>query len=168
MKESRLTTKRYSKSQIAIEHAYQVRDRSPKTWVFWIHASNAMRYEQSFRELADLARIFRRRNPQNNIFQLVQSWLRSEKSGKWVIILDNVDEADFLVDSQRNLYQGGSNNVHQAPLISYIPHCQNGSVLITSRSGRVARELVEPRNIITIEPMSQVDALSLIRKKSEN
>ncbi|KFA66776.1 hypothetical protein S40285_09514 [Stachybotrys chlorohalonatus IBT 40285] len=67
------------KSQIAIEYAYQIRDQSPETWIFWVHASSAARYEQSFRDIADFLKLPGRRNPQNNIFRLLYNWLRGEK-----------------------------------------------------------------------------------------
>ena len=35
-----------------MEYSHQVRLRSPETWVFWIHASNADRFEESLRDLA--------------------------------------------------------------------------------------------------------------------
>ncbi|KAJ5277767.1 hypothetical protein N7534_008281 [Penicillium rubens] len=45
------------KSQLAIEYSYQVRSKSPTTWVFWVHASNEARFEQSFRDIADQVKI---------------------------------------------------------------------------------------------------------------
>ncbi|KAJ5604797.1 hypothetical protein N7510_009951 [Penicillium lagena] len=48
------------KSQLAIEYSYQVRSESPATWVFWVHASNEARFEQSFRDIADLVKILGR------------------------------------------------------------------------------------------------------------
>jgi hypothetical protein len=55
------------KSQLAIECAYRSRDQSPGTWVFWIHASSAARFEQSIRDIADCAKIYGRQNPKANI-----------------------------------------------------------------------------------------------------
>ena len=43
--------------------------------MLWVHASNAARFEQSFRDIADRAKIARRRDPQANIFKLVHNWL---------------------------------------------------------------------------------------------
>ncbi|PQE24997.1 hypothetical protein CJF32_00009547 [Rutstroemia sp. NJR-2017a WRK4] len=85
------------KSQLAIEYAYRTRDRSPETWIFWVHASNAARFEQSFRDIANCVKIPGRQNLQANIFQLVCDWLRNDRKGKWVLILDNMDDAGFLV-----------------------------------------------------------------------
>ncbi|ETS78637.1 hypothetical protein PFICI_10699 [Pestalotiopsis fici W106-1] len=166
------------KSQIAIEYAYQIREQSPESWVFWLHASNAVRYEQGFRAIADLVKLPGRQDPQNNILQLVGNWLQSGKSGRWVVILDNVDNAGLLLatsDVRRdgqlstsshsdNLVGVSSSPTSQTP-ISYLPYCPHGSVLITSRSRDVALRLVEARDVVAVEPMSQVDAIALIEKK---
>ncbi|KAJ5885907.1 uncharacterized protein N7473_008581 [Penicillium subrubescens] len=69
------------KSQLAIEYSYQIRSESPATWVFWVHASNQARFEQSFWDIADQVKIPGRREPKANIFELVQNWLRYEKKG---------------------------------------------------------------------------------------
>ncbi|KAK8071290.1 hypothetical protein PG997_011493 [Apiospora hydei] len=154
------------KSQIAIEYAYRVREQSPETWVFWVHASNPARYEQSFRDIADYLKLPERKNSQSNIFQLLYNWLRGEKSGRWILILDNVDAAGFLLhnppdhDGQRD----GSDSRSQ-PLVSYLPTCQHGSTLITTRSRDVASKLAESRNTITVDPMNQAEAITLAKEK---
>ncbi|KAH7012593.1 putative kinesin [Microdochium trichocladiopsis] len=154
------------KSQIAIEYAYRVRERSPETWVFWIHASNAARYEQSFRDVAEYLKIPGRRDSQSNIFELLSHWLREEKRGKWVVILDNLDEAGFFFDVSHVGSAGQSQNQGRStPLRSYLPYCQHGAVLVTTRSRDVAFRLVEECNIVRIEPMNAIDALSLAEKK---
>jgi hypothetical protein len=65
--------------------------------VFWVHASNAARFKQSFRDIANYIKISGRQNPQADIFQLVYNWLYNEKKGKWALILDNIDNTGFLV-----------------------------------------------------------------------
>ncbi|KAK8849069.1 TPR-like protein [Apiospora arundinis] len=158
------------KSQIAIEYAYRVREeQSSDTWVFWVHASSAARYEQGFRDIADYLKLPGRSNPQTNIFRLLYNWLRSEKSGKWVLILDNVDDASFLLRSPANQGdeqgRGSASQIQDQPLISYVPCCQHGAILITSRNRDAATKLVEPHGIIPVEPMNRADALSLVEKK---
>jgi hypothetical protein len=118
------------KSQLAIEHAYRIRERSPSIWVFWIHASNATRFEQSIRNIANCVKIIGRQNPQANIFQLVHNWLQDKRKEPWVLILDNVDNAGFLVDEAGSLAAIGpagdgqaSNRKHvdTRPLLLYLP-----------------------------------------------
>jgi len=95
----------------------------------------------------------------------VHDWLRDERKGKWVLILDNVDDASFLLDTRRMSRDGQTNDENSRPLVWYLPQSQNGSILITTRSREAARKLVIPRNIIAVEPMSKADALALFEKK---
>jgi hypothetical protein len=157
-----------SKSQLAIEYAYRTRDLSPETWVFWVHASNAARFEQSFRDIANRVKIFGRQNPTANIFQLVHDWLLDNRKGKWVLILDNLDDASFLVEARSTDQDGQTNGIesrNSRPLAAYLPQCLHRSILITTRSKYIALKLVKQRNIIEIEPMSKADALELFTKK---
>ncbi|KAM5466038.1 hypothetical protein MauCBS54593_006288 [Microsporum audouinii] len=140
------------KSQLAIEHGYRIRDKSPETWVFWVYASNSARFEESYREIADRAKIPGRAQS-DNILKLVYDWLCSQ-SGKWFIILDNADNTDFLRKES-----------HGNGLIKYIPREQNGSVLITSRSREAALQLVDNSDIITVEPMDKAHSIALLRIK---
>ncbi|GAM36942.1 hypothetical protein TCE0_022r06437 [Talaromyces pinophilus] len=156
------------KSQLAIEYAYQIHEREPETWVFWIHAGNAARFEQGYRDLADTVRLVGRRDPNANIFKLVHDWLRNSKNGKWILILDNIDDANFLLEHPVTTQgQAGheSGRVDQS-LQHYLPHSPNGSLLITSRSREAALKLVEQQqNIIAVDLMDEGDARALFKKK---
>ncbi|GAB1311975.1 hypothetical protein MFIFM68171_02185 [Madurella fahalii] len=155
------------KSQLAIEYAYRIRERSPEAWVFWVHASNAARFEQSFRGIAAHVRIPGRHNPKTNIFQLVHDWLGDERNGRWVLILDNLDNARFLTAScvGGDGHPADIDSTNSQPLIRCLPQCQHGSILVTSRSREAASELVEDRDIIAVDPMDKEDALTLMRRK---
>ncbi|KAH7108877.1 P-loop containing nucleoside triphosphate hydrolase protein, partial [Dendryphion nanum] len=153
------------KSQLAIEHAHRTHERSPETWVFWVYASNAVRFEQSYRDIADRVKISGRRDSKANIFQLVHDWLRDGKS-RWLLILDNVDDARFLLDSQATGHgQTAGSDSTPRPLRDYLPRCDRGSILVTTRNREAALELVEERDIITVEPMDKAQALALFEKK---
>ncbi|KAF1941182.1 hypothetical protein EJ02DRAFT_348387, partial [Clathrospora elynae] len=157
------------KSQLAIEYAYRTRKQSPETWVFWVHASNAARFEQSYRDIADCVKIAGRRDPQANIFKLVHDWLRDCKQ-RWLLVLDNVDDARFLLSGQTNgngQGQGHTTNaqVMRKPLSEYLPHCERGSILVTTRNKEAALRLVELRDIIAVEPMDESQAIELCEKK---
>ncbi|KAF1937442.1 hypothetical protein EJ02DRAFT_302154, partial [Clathrospora elynae] len=150
------------KSQLAIEHAYRTRERSPEMWVFWVHASNSARFEQSFRDIADRVKIAGRQNLLANIFKLVHDWLCDCKQ-RWLLVLDNIDDARFLLD--RPVV---SPNAAAKPLREYLPHCERGSILFTTRNkcgGEAALRLVELRNVIAVEPMDESQAIELCEKK---
>jgi tetratricopeptide (TPR) repeat protein len=132
--------------------------------VFWVHASNAARFEQSYRDIADRVKIAGRRDPQANIFKLVHDWLCDCKR-QWLLVLDNVDDAGFLLSGQVNGDGRGTINaqVIRKPLREYLPRCERGSILVTTRSKEVALKLVEQRDIVSVEPMDE--ALALFKKK---
>jgi aromatic ring-cleaving dioxygenase len=125
--------------------------------VFWAHASNTARLEQSFREIADQVKVRGRKDPQADVFKLVHDWLRDEKNGRWLLVLDNADDAAVLSPTD-----GGALQQH---LSRYIPSSRHGSVLVTSRTKRAAMQVVEDSDIIPIEPMHDAAAHALLRKK---
>lgn len=157
------------KSQLAIEYVYRIRDQSPDTLVFWIHGSNAARFEEGYREIADIIELAGREDPKANIFKLVHDWLRGCKE-KWLMVLDNVDEADFLVDAQESVQNHPDGFVRSVlrPLGEYLPQSQNGSILMTTRSQESALKFLEPSGLIPVGHMDQSDAVELIRKKLES
>ena len=154
------------KSQLAIEYTHRTRERSPDTWVFWVHASNAARFEQDYQDIADVIKIAGREDPQADIFKLVHDWLRGCE-GKWLMILDNVDNSRFLLEakakSQSQITQ--PDNGAFRSLWEYLPKSPNGSILITSRSKEAALELVKVNETISVEPMSETHATELCKKK---
>jgi hypothetical protein len=135
--------------------------------VFWVHASNAARFEQGYRDIADRVKIAGRRDPQTNIFKLVHDWLCDCKQ-RWLLVLDNVDDVRFLLSGQADGDgQGQTTNaqVIRKPLRRYLPHCERGSILVTTRNREAALKLVEQRDIVSVEPMDEAQALALFQKK---
>ncbi|GLA67705.1 hypothetical protein AtubIFM54640_000950 [Aspergillus tubingensis] len=145
-----------------------IRRQSPATWVLWIHASNAARYEQSLRDIADQVKIPGRQNPQVNIYKLVEDWLRERKRGNWILILDNVDDCNFLTAPPTSLRDtvNSQANTPVKPLLQYFPQSESGSMIITSRSKDIASRIVHYKDIIDVEPMSKSEAVELLQKKS--
>ncbi|KAJ5517787.1 Tetratricopeptide-like helical [Penicillium expansum] len=156
------------KSQLAIEYCYRVRDQSPETWVLWIHASNATRIEQSCRDLADRLRIPGRQDPKANVFKLLHDWLNDERKGKWVLILDNLDDEKSLHTPSPVTPDGLGNDqsgTQGRSIWAYLQENLNGLIIITSRSRRVVSRMVEDSDIIPVEPMDETHAITLFEKK---
>ena len=136
--------------------------------MFWIHASNAARIEQGYRDVAEQVKIPGREDPKADIFRLVDKWLRDEKNGKWALVLDNADEATVLFETHatgQKAQDGGIRSGLTQSLLAYLPQSRNGSILITSRTKSVALRLAEERDIIPVEPMDDTHALALLEKK---
>jgi hypothetical protein len=139
--------RQHRKSQLAIEHCYRTAEQSPETWVFWAHISNTARLEQSYQEIAEQVKVGGRKDPQADVFKLVHDWLRSEKNGPWLLVLDNADDAAVLSS------------------LKSLPPSRHGSVLVTSRTNHAAMQVVEDRDIIPVKPMHNAAAHALLRKK---
>ncbi|RAH42156.1 uncharacterized protein BO95DRAFT_517398 [Aspergillus brunneoviolaceus CBS 621.78] len=160
---------------LAIEYSYRVRKRSPETWVLWIHASNTVRLELSYRELADRLKIYGRHHPQANIFELISSWLNDARHGRWILVLDNLDDEHMLfkpLQPRGSLADAAAAATATAkdvgaarPLIALLPTCPNGAIIVTTRNRNVAINLGYERNILTINPMDETSGLALLRKK---
>jgi hypothetical protein len=115
--------------------------------------------------MADRVKIAGRQDPQANIFKLVHDWLCDCKQ-RWLLVLDSVDDVRFLLDVQAT-GQGQTTNaqVIQKPLREYLPHCELGSIIVTTRNKEAALKLVELRDIIAVEPMDESQAIKLCEKK---
>ncbi|KAF2190167.1 TPR-like protein [Zopfia rhizophila CBS 207.26] len=155
------------KSQLAVEYSYRIRDRSPATWVFWIHASSTARFEEGYRKIAERAKIPDWDRQDVDILTLVYSWLCDEANGCWVMIIDNADDLGIFcpLDGCKGSKDSTSGNA-AAALLDFVPQSPNGSILITSRSRDVGYRLTGSyADIIRVYPMDQSHALTLLRNK---
>lgn len=138
----------------------------PDTWVFWVHASNAERFQQAYLEIATKLAIPELSDPKADVLRLVYDRLNDEAIGRWLMILDNADDAKLFFD--RTSTENSKSMSFHAPLARYLPQSPNGSILITSRDGLAAFRLVgEQRNILNVGPMDEKDGMSLLRTKME-
>ncbi|KAI3106053.1 hypothetical protein CBS147331_6762 [Penicillium roqueforti] len=160
------------KSRLVIEYCHQIRQESPDTWVFWVHASNAARCEESLRNLADRAKIPGRQDRNSNIFQLFGNWLQDGKIGKWILVLDNVDDYELLRKPLTTRTEAQAEPPRYALTHSplrYLFASPNGSIIVTSRNKGVALELAgHEKHLIDIQPMNAAEALVLMRKKLDD
>ncbi|GAB7345583.1 hypothetical protein MBLNU457_3885t2 [Dothideomycetes sp. NU457] len=158
------------KTQIAIEYCYRARDQSKDTWALWVHASNANRFNESLHKLADDLKIRGRSDPKANILQIVCDWLRDTRNGRWVLVLDNADDADFLLEPPAVETEDQTDSRRPAsnlPRIKYWPSNPLGSIILTSRRQHMVQKLVHRRNVLKVNPMSKVHALALLMNKLE-
>ncbi|KAK5988876.1 Kinesin light chain 1-like protein [Cladobotryum mycophilum] len=146
------------KSQLAIQYAYEVKRDAPETWVFWVHANSLERFEEGYRLIAETLHLPWQNVPRMRVLQMVFEWLRDERNGKWMVILDGADIPD--------LFEYRSNN---GGIMHLLPQSTNGSFLITSRNRTVAKRLIGmDRNIYEVGVMAEYDALQFLHVKLEH
>lgn len=93
---------------------------------------------------------------------MVEAWLNGEQSGKWVLVLDNVDDDRFL--RQRPAPEPKTQGKPHKPLVNYIPK-NRGAVLVTGRNEGAVVKIVGRRNLIQIKHLLESEALELLHKK---
>ncbi|EMD87538.1 hypothetical protein COCHEDRAFT_1113263 [Bipolaris maydis C5] len=153
------------KSQIAIQYAHRIRDASPQTFIFWVHASTRARFEEAYKDIADRLQLPGKDDPKANVLQLVRNWLRDERNGKWFMVLDNVDDVETFFPSRKRK-RDETDTDSSTPLAVYLPQSLNGAILVTSRSKDAASNLVGGHNkICEVLAMSTGEGLQLLRNK---
>ncbi|OAG08426.1 uncharacterized protein CC84DRAFT_1203804 [Paraphaeosphaeria sporulosa] len=154
------------KSQLAIEHCYQTADASPETWVFWVHAGTRARFEQGYRRIAEATKMDGWDDPKADVLRLVRSWLCDKSNGRWVMVVDNADDASVFFQNPLQSHATGSFDQSTELLSDFLPQSPNGSILVTSRSRDDAYRLTGTySSVIEVKPMDKDDALALLKKK---
>jgi hypothetical protein len=103
-----------------------------------------------------------------NIFKLFEAWLRDGRKGRWLLILDNADDARFLREpppSKDGTTNAGLAGGIRKSIVEYLPVCEHGSILFTTRSRHTAMQLVDGRDVIAVPPMDEEHAEQLLEQK---
>ncbi|RYP63778.1 hypothetical protein DL771_009111 [Monosporascus sp. 5C6A] len=152
---------------LAIQYSHNVRDATPQTFVFWVHASTKTRFEEAYRDLADRLELPRRHDPKVDVLRLVSNWLCDETNGRWTMVLDNVDDVETFLSRKRE--QDEPSKSQSAPLAAYLPQSRNGSILITSRNKDAAARLTGGhKNIKEVRAMNESQAFHLFQNKLQS
>ncbi|KAH7092332.1 kinesin light chain 1 [Paraphoma chrysanthemicola] len=152
------------KSQLAIQYANSIHESNPHAFVFWVHASTRARFDETYRAIADRLQL-PGRDSQANVLRLVGDWLRDEANGRWVMVLDNVDDAKTFFPPRKRQRDEADNGA-QTPLAMYLPQSRNGTILVTSRNKDVAARLVGGYNKIKeVLAMDEGEGLQLLHNK---
>jgi hypothetical protein len=138
---------------------------SPQTFVFWVHASTQARFEEAYRDIVDRLELPGRSDPKANVLRLASDWLRDEANGRWVMVVDNVDDVETFFPSRKRQRDDVSGDPPTS-LAAYLPQSRNGSILVTSRSKDAAASLAGGYNKIKeVLAMDEGEGLQLLRNK---
>lgn len=134
------------KSKIAIECCHRFHDNHPDAHVFWIHAGSFVRFDQSYKDIAQALSLVAPNSPNANLVA-VRNWF-NETTTPWLAIFDNADDMDTLFAPTSSKDEGNS----QTPRLSdYLPRANAGSVIVTTRDQRVAKTLANAARTVTIQ-----------------
>ncbi|KAB8360901.1 hypothetical protein FH972_024634 [Carpinus fangiana] len=113
-----------------------------------------------FEELARKLKLPGLEDPKPDYLKIFYRWLDGESSGRWLMVLDNANDASFARNRHRD-----ANDMHPFKILPHLPQTSRGAILVTSRHGDAASALVGPSNIVTVNPMSRLEALQLLDQR---
>ncbi|KAE8132449.1 violaceus kinesin [Aspergillus pseudotamarii] len=128
------------KTQIALELAYRMRNREPECSIFWIQSTSYESVEQTYMSIASRLRMSDIKPAE--VKEKVKAYLSQESAGKWLFIFDNAD----------NVEMWGKDNTNNPVLTDFLPQSEQGHILFTTRSRKVAVKLVSSYVMIISEP----------------
>ncbi|KAK5054621.1 hypothetical protein LTR84_001512 [Exophiala bonariae] len=136
------------KSRLALEIAFQTRKDQPDCAILWIDASDRLTFEKDVLAIAKKLGIPGATDEQADFKQLFKQGLSSSSLGKWLLVIDNADD-EALWGKPADL------DPDTSMLGQYLPNTSNGSILITTRTRRVAVTLAG-RDILNLaEPSAE-------------
>ncbi|KAF2395490.1 hypothetical protein EJ06DRAFT_534947, partial [Trichodelitschia bisporula] len=139
------------KTQIALQFAYWVKENHPQCSVFWVSAVSAAIFTQDCSSIARELSILSENEKDKDVKELVKEYLSGEMAGPWLLIVDNVDDANiFSLSADPSMH-----------IAYFLPKSANGFVLCTTRVRQIAEDLGRDR-AISLGEMSKRDSLDFL------
>ena len=120
--------------------------------MFWVYAYNAERLRKAFDDIAKQVKIPGHQDPGTDTLRLVKEWFESDASGQWLLIIDNVDDTELLYPS----------TAQSTRYADYLPMSETGSILLTTRNGKVGHEFAATHNVLTLSGMDSEESTALL------
>lgn len=141
------------KTQIALEVAHRAREKDGDCSVLWVPATTPEKFQQSYFRIGQRLGIPGVDANERDVKKLVQEHLSQEKAGRWLLIMDNADDADMWLGSLGSETKDG--------LAYFLPKSSQGSILFTTRSRKIAVDLAH-QNIIEVSEMDSETATQML------
>ncbi|KAL2886088.1 Nephrocystin-3 [Ceratocystis lukuohia] len=141
------------KTQVALKFAYTVKEKYTDCSVFWVTAASIDGFRNSCKELTATLGIETSDGDDPRI--LVKDYLDANKCGKWLLILDNVDDNSLF------------NAVAKESRISdFLPQSREGRIMFTTRS-RTVSWLAVKSDSLELEEMSSEELTTILMRSME-
>ncbi|KAL9569049.1 hypothetical protein ACKAV7_006916 [Fusarium commune] len=139
------------KTQIALQFAYLMKEKKQDYSVFWVPVLSRASFEQACVQIMDACGIATADD--NNAVESVRQYLSSKRAGKWLLVVDNADDAQTVMGSE-----GAESSIYRS-----LPQSDEGRILFTTRYRKVAVS-VAGRNILDVPAMSRDEARSYFKE----
>ena len=118
-----------------------------------MYSGTVERFQNAYREIARKLKIPGCQSPESDILRLVKDWFEDDRSGQWLMILDNADDAEIMYGSE------------SLRLADYLPKSDQGSILLTTRFHKVGASFASTRNVIRLQQMNLAESELLLRAR---
>ncbi|KAI0446399.1 acyl transferase/acyl hydrolase/lysophospholipase [Xylaria telfairii] len=140
------------KTQVALRIAYEAKDVRG-IMVLWLLAASSVTFQQACAEA--VKRLTIQGTKDDDPKELLQGYLNSDKAGKWLLVIDNIDEIDTLLGSP-----------DQPGIHFFLPNSDNGRILFTTRPYDIATRVADDDDdIVELKEMSHSDAKQYLEGK---
>ncbi|KAH8743019.1 P-loop containing nucleoside triphosphate hydrolase protein [Diaporthe sp. PMI_573] len=133
------------KTQVALQFAFWVQNNHPEYSIFWLSALSDTTFNYDYLEIGRKAEL-PMDNKNEEAKMLVKQYLESSRAGKWLVIIDNIDEKTQL-----------------ATVKNYLPIHDDGLVLFTTRSAEIATSAARADRI-ELYQMTPKEAIDFLRR----
>ncbi|KAF0635334.1 hypothetical protein FPSE5266_11222 [Fusarium pseudograminearum] len=144
------------KTQLALWLAYWVKDNLTNYSVFWASAMSKDAFEQDCHKIMES--LGYRCTSGDDPRVVLQSYLNSYRSGRWILILDEASDEDLTYG-------------HYAPFLmsEFLPNSRNGQILVTTESTKVARvgDAIVTLSYMTLDESFNLLSRSLVTKSHD-
>ncbi|XP_044716490.1 tetratricopeptide repeat domain-containing protein [Hirsutella rhossiliensis] len=103
---------------------------------------NAERFRQSFASIAQECQVPGHDDPKSDVLPLVKGWLGKKENGRWLMVLDNADDAQLLFGA-----------------------IGSGSMLATTRNKQAAVKLTKSTRIVEVRKMDEEESIELLQTR---
>ncbi|KAK7928433.1 hypothetical protein PG985_005431 [Apiospora marii] len=136
------------KTQLALQFAHWVREKYPDYSICWLPVLSVQGFTQAYLDIAEKFGIdIDRENENPN--DTIRKYLSSEEAGKWLLIVDNADDAGMVLDAD-GIYDS-------------LPESETGLMIFTTRSMEIGLAITG-NDVLELHEMIPEEAKDLMKK----
>ena len=118
-----------------------------------MYAGTVQRFKNAYHEIARKLKIPGYQGPDSDVLTVVRDYLQGDRSGRWLMIVDNADDAETMYGSA------------SLRLADYLPKSDQGSILLTTRFQKVGASFTSVRNVMNLQKMTLEESEALLRAR---
>jgi tetratricopeptide (TPR) repeat protein len=154
------------KTQIALKVISWYQASYPRHSIFWLSGRNAAAFRESLANVAVLCGLVRQDDSSAQHLGQLYEFLYHEENGKWLVVIDNADNADTFGITTGLSKQDTVLGLHRSsPVIECIPKCSHGQILITTNSKIIGEKLSLHGHVEEVQPMDQSESTLLFKRQ---